>query len=175
MNAMERGLAPETLLLDTCVWLDDFLGGRERSADARRLITRALERGMTLLYAASSVKDVHYIVCQTLKRERRLSGGEVSESTSLADSQTAWACVKNMSEIATAVGMDASDVWLAEKYRTLHGDIEDNLVIAAAQRAHADILVTDDLDLVRHAPVAAMTPGDVLALLDAEEPGGFVE
>ena len=158
---------PATLLLDTCVWLDNYLGCRPGSEAACRLVVTALERGFTLAYAAASVKDVHYIVAQTLKRERRAAGGEVSEAAALADDQVAWACIENMREIATAVGLDASDVWLAEKYRTVHRDIEDNLVVAAVRRLGSGMLVTDDLDLIRHAPVPAMTPQDVLGLMGA--------
>ncbi len=158
--------APSTLLLDTCVWLDNYLGSRPGSVAAHGLIVEALKRDISLMYAVTTVKDFHYIVAQTLKRERRRAGEEVTEEAAGADNQAAWACVENMRGIATAVGMDASDVWLAEKYRTLHRDIEDNLVIAAAQRANADILVTDDHELIRHAPVAAMTPEDALKLLE---------
>lgn len=158
--------APSMLLLDTCVWLDNYLGNRPGSAAARALVTSALERGITLLYAVAAVKDVHYIVAQTLKRERQARGEATTEANSLADDRVAWACIENMGEIATAIGADASDVWLAEKYRALHRDIEDNLVVAAAQRAKADILVTDDLDLIRHAPVCAMTPEDTLKLVE---------
>lgn len=157
--------APSALLLDTCVWLDNYLGSRPGSAWARKLIVGALERDVLLLYAVTAVKDLHYIIVQTLKRERRAAGEDVTTQTSLADNQTAWACVENMRDIATAVGMDASDVWVAQKYRSIHCDIEDNLVIAAAQRANADVLVTTDLDLIRHAPVVAMTPKDTLGLL----------
>lgn len=39
--------------------------------------------------------------------------------------------------------------------------------LAAAERAHADLVVTNDKQLVGHAPVAAITPQGVLALLDA--------
>lgn len=161
------GGQPKTLLLDTCVWLDNYLGFRQGSAAARELVVTALERDIVLLHAVTAIKDVHYIVAQTLKRERRAAGGEVTEEAALADDQVAWACVSNMREIATAVGMDAGDVWLAEKYKSIHRDVEDNLVIAAAQRAKADVLVTSDLDLICHAPVAAMTPQDVLKLLNA--------
>ena len=162
-----NGPRPASLLLDTCVWLDNYLGTRPASKDAQALVLKALELDVQLLYAAASIKDVHYIVAQTLKRERRTAGMQTTEASSLADNQTAWACVSNMRDIATAIGMDASDVWLAEKYRCLHSDVEDNLMLAAAQRAHADILVTDDSDLIRHAPVAAMTPADALKLLEA--------
>lgn len=157
---------PERLLIDTCVWLDVYLGERPHSDDARRLVDMALERDIVLMYAATTVKDVHYLVAQTLKRDRRAAGQAVTEVQARADNETAWACVDNMGQIATAVGMDMSDIWLAEHYKRVHPDIEDNLVGAAALRAKTDILVTDDVEFIRHAPVAALTPGDAVALLE---------
>lgn len=62
-----------------------------------------------------------------------------------------------MDEIATAVGADSSDVWLVRKYQRIHADFEDCMVLAAAQRAKADYLVTSDEALLRHAPVAALS------------------
>lgn len=74
-----------------------------------------------------------------------------------------------MCEIATAVGCDQSDVWLARKRRRLHGDFEDNLVLSAADRAKADLFVTNDEQLLRHAPVAAMGVRDAVAYLQSLE------
>ena len=57
----------------------------------------------------------------------------------------------------------------------LHADFEDDLVIAAALRAKADYLVTNDEGLLRHCPVAALDARDMVALLEAEDvasPGG---
>ena len=58
-------------------------------------------------------------------------------------------------------------VWLACKYRQVHDDFEDDLLIAAAQRAQADYLVTNDERLLKHAPVAALSARDALAALRA--------
>ena len=68
-------------------------------------------------------------------------------------------------EFATAVGADSSDVWLARKYQRIHADFEDCMVLAAAQRSKADFLVTSDEVLLRHAPVAALSVEDFLALV----------
>lgn len=46
---------------------------------------------------------------------------------------------------------------MASKQRQLHSDYEDDLIIAAAMRAEADLLVTNDVKLCSHAPVAAMS------------------
>jgi predicted nucleic acid-binding protein len=63
--------------------------------------------------------------------------------------------------------LDNSDVWLARKYRTLHDDFEDNFILAAAERAKVDFLVTSDQSLLRKATVAALSPQDMLAVLKA--------
>ena len=67
--------------------------------------------------------------------------------------------------LATAVGIDDSDLWLARKLRPLGIEFEDGIIVAAAQRAGADYLVTRDERLLRKAPIAAKTPEDALALL----------
>ena len=58
---------------------------------------------------------------------------------------------------------------MARKQRCLHEDYEDNLVVAAAKRAHADCLVTNDQNLLKHSPVAALSCTDALAYLQALE------
>jgi len=89
----------------------------------------------------------------------------VQESDATAIQEIAWSCIDNLSEIATAVGVDQSDIWLARKSRTFNGDFEDNLVLAAARRASVDFIVTSDLVLLKKATVAALTPQDMLAFL----------
>ena len=154
------------VLLDTNVWLDAYDGNRLGSKRANELIDRCEKAGVELLYAAESVKDVYYLISASLKRWARKDGGALSESQAKAVSTYAFACVANMDEIATAVGMDSSDLWLAQKYQAIHPDFEDNLVLAAARRARVDCLVTNDDALLRHAPVAALSVDDALALME---------
>ena len=52
--------------------------------------------------------------------------------------------------------------------RSVHGDFEDNLVLAAAERANATYLVTNDEQLIKHAPVTALTPHAALVYLRAK-------
>lgn len=158
---------PAAILLDTNVWLDHYLGWRKGSQAARNLIEKALELGVTLLYAVSSIKDVYYLVASELKRlERQESGGELSESGALAAEAAAWGCVNNLQVIACVVPLDLPDVWMASKQRALHRDFEDDLLIAASLRSKADYLVTNDEKLLRHCPVAALDVTDMLALLE---------
>lgn len=158
-------LQPSRVLLDTNVWLDAFDGARSRSREASELIDVCVRKGIDLLYAVGTSKDVYYLVGASLKRQVRMTGGAVSEGRARAIAAYAAACVANMDEIATAVGADSSDVWLARKYQRIHADFEDCMVLAAAQRSKADYLVTSDEVLLRHAPVAALSVEDFLALV----------
>lgn len=153
------------LLLDTNVWIDTFVATRPRHASACRLLDLALEKEVTLLYTPTSMKDVHYLVAAELKQGMRASNIAPSTADYEIIANTAWEHVDNMSKIGTAVGCDESDLWLARKYQGIHPDLEDNLIIAAAQRANADYLVTSDEKLILHSPVAALSPTDALALL----------
>lgn len=156
---------PSSLAIDTCVWVDNYLGTRPGSGEARSLLDAAIRLDIDLLYAITSAKDVYYLVAQVLKREQAREGVPLTPLLVAANKETAWACVENMERNATAVGLDASDVWLAHKFKPVHDDFEDNLVVAAARRAKADYLVTNDERLLRHSPVAALSPRDMLALL----------
>lgn len=156
---------PSSLVIDTCVWVDNYLGTRPGSGEARSLLDAAIRLDIDLLYAITSAKDVYYLVAQVLKREQAREGVPLTPSLVAANKETAWACVENMERNATAVGLDASDVWLAHKFKPVHDDFEDNLVVAAARRAKADYLVTNDERLLRHSPVAALSPRDMFALL----------
>ena len=158
---------PARILLDTNVWLDSFDGARPRSAEASKLIDLCVDRDIALLYATSTVKDVYYLVAASLKRQARAQGEGLSESQARAVSAYADACVETMGRIATAVGADESDIWLARKYQRVHSDFEDCLVLAAATRSQADYLATNDEGLLRHAPVPALSTGDLLALAGA--------
>ena len=121
---------------------------------------------MDLLYPVHIIPDVFYLAFIDIKRLLRGQGSD--ELVVQAARTTAWEYVNSMREIATAVAADNSDVWLASKWESLHGDIEDNLVLAAAKRAQADYVVTSDRQLLSHAAlagVAAVSPEDMRAVL----------
>lgn len=158
---------PKSLLLDTNVWLDNYDGSRPLSGQSRRLIDMAITHGVTLLYTTSSLKDVYYNIAQSLKNASRGEGLEITHAVAAAINDVAYASVKNMHEIATAVGADDSDIWLALKFYLAHRDIEDDMVLAAMERSGAPFLVTNDLKLIRHANCAAMTAEDMLDYLKA--------
>lgn len=154
-----------TLLLDTNIWLDVYDGERKGNLRACALIGRANEKGAVLAYSVSSLKDMYYSLGNLMKRRIRAAGETITAERALSAEATAWACVENMQELATPVGVDLSDVWLAGKYRELHRDFEDTLIAAAAARCKADVLVTNDERFLRHCPVRAMDCADALTWL----------
>lgn len=154
-----------TLLIDTNIWIDAFDGDRKQHVRAHVLLDTAFERGVTLAFAVSSLKDVYYALSSALKRQSRTVNGVLSEEDARSAEAYAWACVQNMQEIATPVAVDVSDVWLAGKFRSQMHDFEDALVAAAASRCHADVLVTNDERFLRHSPVNAMDAADALTYI----------
>lgn len=153
------------LLCDTNVWLDHYLGRRPGHAAAKDMLRAAIESDCALLVPLVSLKDFFYLVQLELKRASLADGTPVTESDAPAIREIAWATLDNLLELATVVGGDASDVWLARKQRALHDDFEDDLVIAAAVRAKADFLVTSDERLLKNSPVAALSPASMMAYL----------
>ncbi|MBQ9005147.1 MAG: hypothetical protein IJ092_02115, partial [Atopobiaceae bacterium] len=103
----------ERILLDTNVWLDAFLPGRAARVIAQELITLALKCHVDLLYPVHIISDVFYLAFIDIKRLLRGQGSD--ELVAQAARSTAWEYVNSMREIATAVGADNSDVWLASK------------------------------------------------------------
>lgn len=157
----------KTLLVDTNVWVDYYLGHRPGSTAAFKLLECANAHDCTLAYAATSVKDLFFLLANDYKvAYRKTHGGELTQSATQAATAAAWAAVDHLSEIAAAVCCDQSDIWMARKQRPLHNDFEDDLVIAAAMRAKALCLVTNDEQLLRHCPVAALDVPDAITLVE---------
>ena len=157
-----------SLLLDTNVWVDNYCADHVASRDARNLIAYAYGNGIKLLYAVGCIKDVFYVLGHEFKRMARQAGDTLNNGNAEAIQRVVWGCVDNMCQIATAVGADEADVWLARKYKALTGDLEDNMVLAAARRSSADYLVTSDQELLRRSSVAALSPSDMLTLLKTQ-------
>ena len=79
--------------------------------------------------------------------------------------QHSWDFIDDMQRWATPVGGSPVDLWFASKLRDEHAGIEDDLIIAACMRIDADYLVTNDEKLIKHSPVATITPAMAAKLL----------
>jgi len=154
------------ILVDTNVWVDNYVPDRPRHQTVGDLLSAAIVQGHDLLFSALSAKDVFYLVSHAYKETARL-GGSLMESQAGAINEVAWACVENMGRLATAVGVDVSDLWLAQKNKPVHSDFEDDLILAASVRAKVDYLVTSDKQLAGKAPVTALSPEEMVGVLKA--------
>lgn len=155
---------PPILLLDTNVWLDIFLPHRPGREDALALLDTAEALSVSLVYPAQAVLDVYQKVRSDNKRWIRASR-PLTQNDALAIKRMAWDYINMMREVATAIPADTNDIALACRYRDTHDDLEDDLVLAACRRAHANYLVTTDSRLAGHAPIEAKTPAQMLELL----------
>lgn len=153
-----------SMVIDTNVWIDMFDGDRPHSPSSIKSLQGLSRCGVDLLFAVTSVKDVHYMLMNKLKHVIREDTGTLEPPALAAASSYANACIEMMNSQATAIGVDMSDVWLAEKYCKQFSDFGDCLVIAAARRAHADCIVTNDERFLRQRLFAAMRPEEALCL-----------
>jgi len=162
---------PLKLLVDCNVWIDSYMALHRHHEESLRFVNEALNAGCELLYGASKLETTFYVIHADAKRVIRADKGEVNEFDAEFALRFAWACVENMEEIATAVAVDASDLWLARKYRRFHKDLEDNVLLASAHRSEADYVVTWDEALLRDASalVRAVTPTTMLTVLQSDD------
>ena len=162
-------MSRKSVIIDANVWIDYFLPIRSNSEDARRFINEACRRNATLFYPVHCLKDVFYLLSNTLKAKQREATGFVSIQSAQAVNTVVWSCVDSLCDGATAVGADQSDVEIARKYRSICSDLENNFVMAAAERAQADFIVTSDKKLLRASTVPAYTPADAIAYLQLDD------
>lgn len=148
-----------SVLLDTNVWLDYFMGEGPNLQDISRLIAIAEGGSLSLLYAPTSAKDLFYLIPRRLRRR----GGDDGVSYAPA----AWACLGRMMEIASAAPLSFPECELARMLRRKYPDFEDNLIIAAAETADVDYIVTQDQAFIRQVPEACITPARALELIDS--------
>ena len=151
-------------LIDTNVWIDFFID-RGRNHDlAVAFVLASRERDIPLFTPIGSTKDVYFAVACELKRMQREEAGMVSEEFANAVDEVAWSCLSALRKQSTVVAADASDMIEAMVQRSIHGDYEDNLVIAAAIRASATHIVSSDAQLQRHSPIPCIGIAEALEL-----------
>ena len=153
------------VLCDTNVWLDYYIGNRSGHDKARNLIVRGIKDDVSFMVPSSCLGDFFYLCHADFKQALRTVHGTLSDSQALAAQAGAWACIEHLLELATVVGVDHGDVHIAAKHKAIHGDFEDDLVIAAAYRSSADCLVTSDEKLRRHSPVLTLDVDEAIAYL----------
>ena len=151
----------KTFLVDTNVWIDYFMASEPHYRAVLSFFEAVDQHGGTLLYAPTTLKDVFFLILRILRREATASG----ELEEVSFAPAAWACVRTMTEIAVAAPLSLPECDLAWMLRTTHGDLEDNLVIAAAETCNADYVVSYDHAMLEHFSPACITPEQANKLL----------
>lgn len=106
---------PLKIMVDANVWVDSFCAEHTESL-AARVYWAGDGDGALLFFPVHIAKDVLYVVQHEPKRSVLAGGGALDEASVRAIGDAALTFVRNMTENATAVGADASDLWLADKY-----------------------------------------------------------
>lgn len=158
--------APKLIMVDTNVWVDLYVPGRPLREASLAFFEAAQRSDVELLFTLEIARAVFRLVAYEAKAWVRQDKGELSEAYAHAIAAHSWDFVRDMQEHGTAVGSATADLWLAEKLRDEHAEIEDNLIVAACMRTGASYLVTNDRALLHHAPVAAVTPSQMVTLLE---------
>ena len=151
------------VLCDTNIWLDYYLGARRNHELVREFIIEGCRQGLSFMVPSSCLGDFFYLAQVEYKRALREVYGQLDDSQAMAAQASAWANLEHLLEFATVIGIDHGDTYIAMKYRALHGDYEDDLVIAAALRANVGCLVTDDEKLRFHSPVLTLSVTEAIA------------
>ena len=157
---------PLKILVDSNVWIDIYLGYRTNHEASLDFLRTAHRSHATLLYGVTKLETVFYVLANEMKKADQREGREIDARAAGACRAFAWGCIENIREIASAIGADEADVWLASKYRSISDDFEDNMVLSAAERGRADYLVTWDDQLLDAPTVRTASPLQMRALLD---------
>jgi predicted nucleic acid-binding protein len=154
-------LDAKTFLVDTNVWIDYFMATEPHGKEVLAFFEAVDQRGGTLLYTPTTLKDVFFLIPRILRREAQAAGKP--DNTSFAPA--AWACVRTMTEIAVAAPVSPPEFDLAWTLRSRHADLEDNLIIAAAETCNADYVVSYDRAMLEHFSPVCITPEQACNLL----------
>lgn len=130
------------VLFDTNVWLDIVLGREGFYLDSFMALVDCLDEGDEIGMAATSLKDVFFIV-------ERMEGAEV-----------AYEAVGKMLELARALTVDD---WVCRKAVELERpDYEDGIVAAAALSDEVDCIVTRDAAAFQNLNIRRYTPTEFI-------------
>lgn len=151
-----------SLLVDTNVWLDYFLG-RKGAQSAARFLGKTLENDDVLVTTTSITKDVFYLIGASLKRRTVADGGVNSGRNAKAINEIAWQCLSTIQGMAIVLNQGFEQHLEAMVLRDANSDYEDDILVATAQSADVDFIVTSDERLLKSSPVAAITTGEYCA------------
>ncbi|WP_180326672.1 type II toxin-antitoxin system VapC family toxin [Raoultibacter phocaeensis] len=153
------------VLVDTNVWLD-YHGIHETvDNEAFELVDRLSSCGDEICVTPMVLKDFYYLTGLNLKRKEFLEQGGVSERSARAAHEIAWSCTKQIMALSTILPVGSEECGEACALRSVHGDFEDNLLLAAARHCAVEYCATYDKALCRHIPDLCVSPRMLLDIL----------
>ena len=152
------------MLFDTDVWVDFFCDWQGNARVIGRVLEAVERSDGQILCAVTSVHDVYYLVQQVLRLRTPQAQRDTPASIE-ARRKVAWSCVTFLRKRALIVGADMSDCLEAEVLKSVHGDLGDNLVLAAAKRTRASYLVSQNEALRAHAPLPGISVREAAELM----------
>ena len=156
-------------LLDTNVWLN-YYAGRADGESSKIAIKKLVAANWEIYACATSTKDVYYLLRVYLKSQYNKNGVQGFKQSQInAIDEVAWKSIEHMMAIAKLVSVEPSDCKRALQLRETHSDYEDNLIIASAESINADLLITSDKTLLKHAPIKTTTPAQICKELEEEQ------
>lgn len=156
------------VLLDTNILIHYSLGDEPECSHYKTLLEHALDGKIVLYVSSHSLKDVYYNIALVLKRQERIETGGLSETSAAAANEAAWGAIRLLGKHLHIVPMGRSEHEHAFVFKNIHNDYEDDLQLAAAYAAKANLLITNDVKLKGHSPVAALSSEEAVTLLNAE-------
>ena len=145
------------MLMDTNVWLDYYLE-EGAFAEAKRLVELAEAEKIDLLYTPTTAKDLFYIIPRRLRLR-------IPDRSDVPLAPASWACIEHMMQVATASPLSLGECEMARMLGKRMPDLEDNLIIASADTANADYVVTSDRRMIAAMPEVCITPARAIELI----------
>jgi len=132
------------VLIDTNIILDDLLNREPRREKACQIMDLITDRQVFGYTTASSLTDIYYVVEKNL------------------DEAIAKQAVRKILVTLQVIAVDANDC--TQAINSLMRDFEDALVVACAEKATLDYIITNDKDFLGEANmyVPAVKPDDFL-------------
>ncbi|MDF7641373.1 PIN domain-containing protein [Bifidobacterium sp. ESL0784] len=158
------------IVFDTNILIDIVMHRSLRESAALKLMDACADLNLNPMCVSLSLKDVDYIVKVNTKRDFKDAMAGVEQATvQQLVTQIGWTSVESIMEVCQVAAVDGEVCKKALKLRSAHPDFEDDLIVAASRQANADMVVTDDQDLIKHFPDLCISVEDALKQIDGTD------
>lgn len=147
----------KSVVIDTNILLDYYNTDRKGHKNASSFFKHLHTEQIQFYIAYHSLVDYVYLQKDYFKSN--------TDFTSRQAENIIVSSLNMILDYLTVVGADHFDMKLGIKSFARHQDFEDNLVIAAAERANADYVLTSDAEMLKDYPEIAISYEDLFRRL----------